>query len=1200
MNKENLSQPEIEKDSEDECSGTTVEESVCEEDGSGEESDGNGLKKFIHTFFVQDKKRKCDNSENQAASTSRVKKERLSEPEIVGTSDGEPDCESMNASSDSDVDNSKSDEEANESSTVEFDEEKKYTVKIDRKSAFNESTISYRLFIEPSDGAILDAKTFFKCSQSLMLKKIERAFRRLERIKVVLYLQCSYVDNEYNDFGIAESVNMDSVSNYKSYFKSAREKIISEFDILDTENKGCKQLHYLDLHIHEMLTANSSYVALPRHISRRDVVNVGSADHLSFKWAVLAALHPEIYNPSDYVLSKFSKEFNLEGIEHPVKLNDIPKVEKLNNDISFNVFILKWKRNADGTFKQVTEGPVYHTRRRKPTHVNLLLLQEESRTHYCYIKNLKALVNHKQLGYICDGCLCDFRDLSSLTQHQKQDCFRVKTVMAHETLRFVDKDQGVALPITVYADFEAMLENTSEINKKTNQDTYCRNVSKHTPYSFGFYIKCIIDSDDEFSCLKTYCGLDCHEKFLKMLKSSLEIILDNLDVEVKCIPIFFHNFSKYDAHFLVKGLDSIPGPTGATGSKYNFIAIYKTITIKNKEIKLQFLDSMKFLNGSLQNLVEKLDRDKFIESRQFWCDLDEELFELLTQKGVFPYEYIKTIDDLQKTSLPKKEYFYDRVKASHVSNEAYERALYVWKKFKCKTIWEYSKIYLQTDVLLLADLFENLRRICLRTYELDPAQYHSMSSLSWDAMLKITEVQLEPLPNVGMLAFLKRAMRGGVTHCTRRYATANNKYLSTYDENKTQSYLMYYDANNLYGWAMSQPLPYKDFQWVDVDTDFEVAPDSDVGYFLEVDLMYPDDKNIHDWHADYPFCPEKKIPEDVNDERLITDLTSKKNYVLHHSYLNVCIKNGLVLEKIHRILAFKQKPWLKPYIDYNIKRRAAATSSSEKDFYKQMNNSIFGKTIQNIENYVDIKILHHWFPRGGYSTIEKPEYHSHVINGDNTITVQLKKTKREYKTPVYVGLSVLDLSKSHMYKFHYSVMKKKFGKKLKLLYTDTDSLLYQIFTEDFYADIKGSLEVHFDTSEYTENNQFEYPQLNKMKVGYFKDEFKGSVLKEFVALRPKVYMIEADGANIKKAASAPNVITEKFTIEDYKNCLFNQEPLYKEIYAIKAVGHDIYTQHIRKAVLKPIADPKRHMLDLIDSLPFGHYSLKKEDLDVEK
>ena len=197
----------------------------------------------------------------------------------------------------------------------------------------------------------------------------------------------------------------------------------------------------------------------------------------------------------------------------------------------------------------------------------------------------------------------------------------------------------------------------------------------------------------------------------------------------------------------------------------------------------------------------------------------------------------------------------------------------------CETLGDYHDIYLYQDILLLADVFEQFIHVCLEKYDSDPAHYHTVPGLAWDASLKITGVKLRTLRDKEMHMFLERGTRGGISTITHRYARANNKYLKDYDPEQPSIFSIYYDANNLYGWAMSQPLPIGDFEW---KTEFEgfdineIADDAEIGYILEVDLKYPEE--LHDLHNNYPVAPEKIeiTPEMLSPycQQLTTDLST--------------------------------------------------------------------------------------------------------------------------------------------------------------------------------------------------------------------------------------------------------------------------------------------------------------------------------------
>ena len=250
--------------------------------------------------------------------------------------------------------------------------------------------------------------------------------------------------------------------------------------------------------------------------------------------------------------------------------------------------------------------------------------------------------------------------------------------------------------------------------------------------------------------------------------------------------------------------------------------------------------------------------------------------------------------------------------------------------------------------------------MCLEIYEFDPVYTVSAAGLAWQACLKKTEVKLELLTDYDMLLMFEKWIKGGIFQATYRHAKANNKYMKNYDKNIESSYIEYLDANNLYGWAMSQKLPVNDFKWIKKEElskfneDFikNYDENGNIGYFLEVDIDYP--KELFNLHKDLPFLPERKKVNKV--EKLICSIEDKEKYVIHIRALKQALNHGLKLKKVHRIIQFKQKAWLKTYIDMNTEVGKNANNEFEKDFFKLMNHSVFGKTLKNVRNRRDIKL----------------------------------------------------------------------------------------------------------------------------------------------------------------------------------------------------------------------------------------------------
>ena len=564
---------------------------------------------------------------------------------------------------------------------------------------------------------------------------------------------------------------------------------------------------------------------------------------------------------------------------------------------------------------------------------------------------------------------------------------------------------------------------------------------------------------------------------------------------------------------------------------------------------------------------------------------------MLTRKGVYPYDYVSNLKKFSETQLPPREEFYSKLNDEHISEEDFYHAIRVWDTFNCKSIKDYHDLYLKSDVLLLADVFENFRKTCMKHYNLDPAHYYTSPGLAWDACLKETKQELHLLHDYDMLMMFERGIRGGISHISKRYAEANNKYMKSFDPQKPSTFIQYLDANNLYGWAMSQNLPTHGFKWmrnIKKDKVMEILEKANhsmsnrgkTGYIFEVDLAYP--KKLWESHNDYPLAPEKKQVSVV--EKLICDFEPKKNYVVHYRSLRQYLEMGLRITAVHRGISFQQSPWMEPYIRKNTELRKTAANSFEKDFFKLMNNSVFGKTIENIRKRQNIKLVDN--RKTALKLSKKPNFERATIFDKNLIAAHMKKTEIYFNKPVYVGQAILDLSKTLMFDFHYNYIQPKYGKKAELLFTDTDSLMYQIQTEDFYKDISNDVESKFDTSDYPQSHPSGIPTgLNKKVIGMFKDEVAGKQITHFIGLRPKLYSFKIEeGKNVKKCKGIKkSVVSKGITFEHYFDCLFTGEKQMRSMKIIQSKYHDIYSKEVNKIALSCEDDKRLVQINKVDT-----------------
>ena len=512
----------------------------------------------------------------------------------------------------------------------------------------------------------------------------------------------------------------------------------------------------------------------------------------------------------------------------------------------------------------------------------------------------------------------------------------------------------------------------------------------------------------------------------------------------KNIPVIFHNGSTYDYHFIIKELacefDGNFECLGESTEKYiTFsVPIKKRIEDKNMNItyKIKFIDKFRFMATSLSKLVDNLTdnihNDKCIKCKSNLCfvramnetllfkcidcekeyekEINKELIEtfantykfcnndinkfiMLLRKGVYPYEYMDGWNKFNEKLIPCKELFYSNLTLENISEVDYMHANNVFKTIELNNLGDYHDLYVRSDTLLLADVFENFRNACLSNYELDPAHFVSLPGLAWQPCLKKTNVELELLTDYDEFLMIEEGIRGGICHAIQRYAKANNKYMKDYDKKKKSSYIQYLDANNLYGKAMTEKLSGRGFRWMDdisrMDEDFVRGYDKNdnKGYILEVGVDYSNE--LQNLHSGLLFLPERMVIN--NTKKLVCNLDDKNNYVVHINVLKQALDHGLKLRKVNRVIEFDQEAWLKEYIDVNIELRKKASNDFEKDFFKLMNNAVLGKTMENVRKHGDIKLVK--TDKKGNKLVSEPNYHTMKLIDNNLAIIEMRKLR---------------------------------------------------------------------------------------------------------------------------------------------------------------------------------------------------------------
>ena len=982
-----------------------------------------------------------------------------------------------------------------------------------------------------------------------------------------------------------------------------------------------------------------------------------------FFYCVAAALCENTTKKNKYRKSnqhdKIIELLPFDNMEGPVSIREIKYLEK-NSCVSVNVY----------GYDKIPYPYYISEFVKKLYHVDVLL----HNNHYYLIRNMSTFASgeksNRRKCYVCQYCLCYF------VKKERYDLHVELCVKGGHQYEFPHKDAAqlnfsnysniVPASFVMYCDLEAMITKEVKVNRGKIQTK-----SVHVPVAVGAITVC--RPKKEFGSLPMiYTGADCIEVLLQFIQSEVSRVSNILkNVCVPCvmrpedkymhkhakhcfmcrkkfsdfrhldkvrdhchlsgkfrytlcstcnltrakrppeIHLFFHGLSNYDSHFIIQKL-------------YNFSSTEIKIIPKNTEKYLSFSvgcvhfkDSYQFLSESLAILVQNLmDKgpDHFVYVNKFIKD--DEQRELLKQKGIFPYNYMKDVCVLRKKHLPKKEEFFNDLTCQHITKDEYDFAQKVWDRFSCKTFQDYMEIYLLADCLLLCDVFENFRSNCLQQYNIDPCYYFSAPHFTFDAFLRHSSLTLELLSDINQYLFIIKGIRGGMSMVSKRHAVANNKYVEGYNSSKSSSFILYLDANNLYGRAMQEYLPWKNFEWMSphqLNYDFikRLEPEGEVGCIIQCSLEYP--VALHNYHSDYPLAPIKKsipygmlspvarmicdkhkLKRTTNVEKLLATVEDKDFYILHYRNLQLYVSLGLRVKKIHAGIIFKQGPIMKSYVDFNSVKRAQATNKFDTDFYKLLSNSLYGKTIENPEKRSKVKLCSESSTYENY--VGKPNFKNAKRINSKLVGVEMKYSSIKINKPFYIGMSILDLSKWHMYNFHYNVMKAIFGDRVHLLYTDTDSFIYEISSADVYEELRPHARDYFDFSNYPENHMLKN-SCSKKVPGKFKDESASKCITEFVGLRSKMYSFMFDDkkdvskAEVRVAKGVQkSVIFNDLRFSTYLNCLWNDEVKEHNFKTIRSMKHSVATYTQSKITLCPFED-KRYLLDAINSVPYGHYVL---------
>lgn len=752
---------------------------------------------------------------------------------------------------------------------------------------------------------------------------------------------------------------------------------------------------------------------------------------------------------------------------------------------------------------------------------------------------------------------------------------------------------------------------------------------------------------------------------------------------------YAHNFSGYDSHFLIKAMKKMPDRIKDINAIPLNMQKFKCLTINDR---IHFLDSTAFLGDGLANLVNMLKKDgSAFPILSQMSGMTGERKALMTQKGVYPYSFATSVSRLFKTKeLPPRAEFFNDLCEEECSEEDYGHAEVVWAEWGCGNMMDYTNLYIDSDVYLLADVIVKFRNDMWDAFNLDMCKYLSLPHMALDIMLKETDVEIELIWDREMMDLLMENIRGGLSYANLRHATSERvdpdenmdvmmedklsewgsqtafrewladrrgkQYEERYEEMKvTEGHgqrldrtMAYLDANNLYGYAMTGPLPLRDFRWM---TERELAtfkPESDVswengdGYILEVDLEYPPE--LHEKHSTFPLAPHEMIITEehlspysreclakagklktgsskYSAKKLTSTFLPRKKYLVHGLNLQFYLRQGMKVTKYHRGIKFYQEDFIRPFIEKCTKKRMEALTVTEQTMWKLICNSVYGKLIESA-----MKRMNVYFDQTPVDAVKhasSPLYKGCVVL-DRDLTLSFQQKKKVKLDQCYaVGFSILELSKLHMQRLWYEeVVPKLDDFNLGMIMSDTDSFLFVAQGRGNEAEIMEKLTPVMDFSNYPKDHPL-FNDSRKKVPGFLKNELPTEVIEEAVALRSKSYAMrlrplrptEQDyrdrvqtktnkteielekwekGRELYRCKGVSKRAQHKLSLAKYKKCITSIDSHQVEQYSIRSKDHTNELVKSTKLCFSSF-DDKRYLLCSVHSVPYGSALIREQE-----
>ena len=686
------------------------------------------------------------------------------------------------------------------------------------------------------------------------------------------------------------------------------------------------------------------------------------------------------------------------------------------------------------------------------------------------------------------------------------------------------------------------------------------------------------------------------------------------------IPIFAHNFTGFDSHLILKEVAAATSDDGGTPFRIDSALPNNTEKFKTFQIgPYRFLDTMAFLPSSLEALVDDLRSGghKFPFLTHFYPDSEQR--ELLLRKGVYCYEYATSIMRLLCTrDIPAKREFYSRLKNSHIDEEDYQHARRVFRAFRCDNLLDYTKLYVRTDVILMAEAYLAFREEIYNRFELETNHYLSLPMLAQDIWLLTTGAKVEFIRDPSIRTWLANAIRGGVSFINLRHHDLTEEE----EKGNVRDVLVLLDVSNLYGWAMCQPLPRGQYRFLPPEQaasfelgnnllgiDYNEDDESSTGFILEVDLHYPE--ALHLDHNSFPLAPEKRtISFDMlspyaracyeefygkrtfKSQKLITSFEVKKHYVVHGRTLHAYLRLGLRVGKIHRVMSFRQSPFMRPYIEMCSKLRAESVSKFKSNLFKLLSNSLYGRMIMSQDKRLDVKFITH--RESALRWHSSPRFKTATVCSPQLEAVFMEKGYIIANESWAIGFSILELSKYLMSHLFYEEIRPAFNGAATVLFSDTDSFLLRVPSGNV-DEALSSISHLMDFANYDPAHPF-FNTDRKNVVGFLKNESPRRPIQRFAGVRAKCYSYET-GDNEGKSPRITTTTTSKckgiaktfrstIPFRAYRDAVLNMTQHRVEQFNLQSKAHSIYLMKQNRLAFTSF-DDKRYLMCAIHSVPYG-------------